>query len=173
MNEPLIYLQGYPESIQQQVRQLLDEQRLGPWLLQKYPKAHQRGSDKALFVYVRELKSRYLRKAAPLNRVCYDSKIQLQRALGLHTQTVRSHGGKLKARHEIRIAAVLKVAPEALLELLVVHELAHLKEWAHDRAFYKLCCHMLADYHQRELDLRLYLTCLEHCGPLYGAGPSV
>ncbi len=163
----LVYLQGYPDTLVQQVERLLAEERLGAWLLQKYPEPHQIRADKALFAYVQTFKQRYLRKAPPLSRVCYDSKIRLQHALGLHTQTVRSHGGKLKARHDIRIAAVLKLAPEALLEMLVVHELAHLREWEHDKAFYQFCCHMLPDYHQRELDLRLYLTQIERGGPLY------
>jgi len=42
--------------------------------------------------------------------------------------------------------------------MIVVHELAHLKERAHDKAFYALCTHMAPDYHQLEFDLRLYLT---------------
>ncbi|HBI71033.1 MAG TPA: metal-dependent hydrolase, partial [Massilia sp.] len=44
------------------------------------------------------------------------------------------------------------------------HELAHLKEKDHDKAFYKLCCWMEPQYHQFELDLRLYLTHMEHTG---------
>lgn len=167
---PLAYLQGYPEPVLEQAALLLEQGRLGKWLLQKYPTAHTIRSDKALYRYTQALKGRYLRKASPLSRVRYDSKIHLvQHALGLHSQTVRSHGGKLKARHEICIAGVLKLAPEALLEMLVVHELAHLKEWSHDKAFYQLCCHMLPDYHQRELDLRLYLLQIEQFGPLYSA----
>ena len=42
--------------------------------------------------------------------------------------------------------------------MIVVHELAHLKEADHNKAFYQLCQHMLPDYHQREFDLRMYLT---------------
>jgi predicted metal-dependent hydrolase len=42
-----------------------------------------------------------------------------------------------------------------------VHELAHLKELEHDKAFYQLCTHMAPDYHQLEFDTRLYLTHLE------------
>ena len=33
--EPLKYLLGYSEATQTQVRQLMDEQRLGEWLLNK------------------------------------------------------------------------------------------------------------------------------------------
>jgi len=45
-----------------------------------------------------------------------------------------------------------------MLQMIVVHELAHLKVRDHDKAFYALCEHMLADYHQIEFDTRLYLT---------------
>ena len=49
-------------------------------------------------------------------------------------------------------------APAALLEMIVVHELAHLKEREHNKAFYALCDHMLPGYHQVEFDTRIYLT---------------
>ena len=52
-------------------------------------------------------------------------------------------------------------APAAFLKMIVVHELAHLKEREHNKAFYQLCRHMEPDYAQLEFDLRLYLTALE------------
>jgi UTP pyrophosphatase len=42
-----------------------------------------------------------------------------------------------------------------------VHELAHLKEREHNRAFYALCEHMEPGYHQLEFELRLWLTAQE------------
>lgn len=45
--------------------------------------------------------------------------------------------------------------------MIVVHELAHIKERLHDKAFYQLCTHMEPDYAQLEFDLRVYLTYLE------------
>jgi hypothetical protein len=51
--------------------------------------------------------------------------------------------------------------------MIVVHELAHIKEKEHNKAFYKLCMHMEPDYHQLEFDTRLYLTHLELFGELY------
>ena len=45
--------------------------------------------------------------------------------------------------------------------MIVVHELAHLRELEHNRAFYQLCQHMEPDYAQLEFDLRLYLITLE------------
>ena len=54
--------------------------------------------------------------------------------------------------------------------MIAVHELAHLKEKTHDKAFYKLCTYMQPDYHQLELDLRLYLTHLDTAGKLDWSG---
>lgn len=42
--------------------------------------------------------------------------------------------------------------------MIVVHELAHLKESDHNKAFYRLCEFMQPGYHQFEFDLRLHLT---------------
>jgi len=155
----LKYLTGYPVALQDQARALIEQGRLGAVLQAKYPEAHAVRTDKALFEHVNERKQRYMRNAAPLSLVAYDSKLKiLQQALGTHTAVSRVQGGKLKAKREIRIASLFREAPAGLLEMIVVHELAHLKEREHDRAFYALCCHMLPDYHQREFDLRLYLT---------------
>ncbi|NTV12271.1 MAG: M48 family metallopeptidase, partial [Zoogloea sp.] len=54
------------------------------------------------------------------------------------------------------------------LRMIVVHELAHIKEREHDKAFYQLCRHMEPDYHQLEFDLRADLSYLEATGlPLW------
>ena len=37
----LTYLQGYPEHLQAQVRQLIDQERLGKVLLTRYPQPHE------------------------------------------------------------------------------------------------------------------------------------
>ncbi len=91
----------------------------------------------------------------------------LHHALGLHSFISRVQGSKLKAKHEIRVDSIFKRVPLAFLKMIVVHELAHLKEKDHNKAFYKLCEYMEPDYHQLELDLRLYLTYVEIAGKLY------
>lgn len=162
MKNQLQYVQGYPEHILKQISSLIEQKQLGPWLKQKYPCNHSITSDKALFEYTIAIKNRYLKKSSPLSKVVYDKKIHMvNNALGLHSFVSRVHGGKLKAKNEIRIATMFKTAPEPLLRMLVVHELAHLKEKDHNKSFYQLCCHMEPDYHQLELDARLYLTLLE------------
>jgi len=161
------FLAGYPENIKASVRQLLEQNRLGEMLLEKYPAVHDIRTDKALYDYVFDLKNCFLRNAAPINKVSYDSKIKvIEHALGQHTRTSRVQGGKLKSSREIRISSLFREVPLEFLRMIAVHELAHLKEREHDKAFYQLCVHMEPEYHQHELDLRLYLTQVELRGKL-------
>lgn len=161
------YLAGYPETIKSSVRQLLEQNRLDAMLLEKYPTAHGIRTDKALYEYVLDLKSRFLRNAAPVNKVSFDSRIRvIEHALGQHSRMSRVQGGKLKASREIRIASLFREVPLEFLRMIAVHELAHLKEKEHDKAFYQLCIHMEPAYHQYELDLRLYLTQTNLCGKM-------
>lgn len=82
----------------------------------------------------------------------------------------RAQGNKLKAKREIRVASLFKQVPEEFLKMITVHELAHLKERAHDKAFYQLCSYMEPRYHQLEFEVRVYLTHLEVSGSrLWGA----
>ena len=141
------------------MRDLIAADKLGELLLKKYSATHSIRNDKALFDYVMALKAEYLRSADPLSKVAYDSKLQvIKHALGTHTTISRVQGNKLKAKREIRVATLFKEVPIELLRMIVVHELAHIKEREHDKAFYKLCTYMEPQYHQYELDLRLYLT---------------
>ena len=95
----------------------------------------------------------------------YDSKIHVvQHALGLHSTISRVQGSRLKTKREIRVSSVFRDAPPEFLRMIVVHELAHLKEPEHDKGFYQLCEHMEPDYHQLEFDVRMYLTHLEQTG---------
>ncbi|MET1022866.1 MAG: M48 family metallopeptidase [Pseudoxanthomonas sp.] len=158
----LKYIAGYPEHVQAQVRALLDAGKLGEVLARRYGQAHAVRTDRQLYDYTQGMKERYLRSAQPLHKVIYDSKLQvLKHALGTHTTVSRVQGARLKASREIRIATVFRQAPAEFLKMIVVHELAHLREGDHNKAFYQLCTHMAADYHQLEFDLRLYLTALE------------
>jgi predicted metal-dependent hydrolase len=161
----LPYLTAYPESLRAQAIQLLEHGQLGNVQRRRYPRPHEVRSDKALYAYVQRIKDEFLRNAQPISKVAFDSKIQvINHALGLHTAISRVQGSKLKAKHEIRIATVFREAPPEFLRMIAVHELAHVKEKQHDKAFYKLCCAMEPQYHQYEFDLRLYLTLLDHTG---------
>jgi predicted metal-dependent hydrolase len=94
-----------------------------------------------------------------VSKVVFDTRLKvIQQALGTHTTVSRVQGNQLKAKREIRIASLFKETPPEFLKMIVVHELAHLKEREHGKAFYQLCAHMEPQYHQYEFDLRLYLT---------------
>ena len=156
---PLKYLQAYPATLQDKVRQLIAQQRLGEHLAKRYPDRHDVQSDKALYTYTMELKQRSLKNAPGIDKVLYDARLDvLRNALGLHTAISRVQGSRLKAKKEIRVASLFKAAAPEFLQMIVVHELAHLKEAEHNKAFYQLCRYMLPDYHQLEFDLRVYLT---------------
>jgi UTP pyrophosphatase len=159
------YLSAYPEPLVSQVRRLMDEGRLAPLLARRYPAVHGVRTDAALYAYVSELKAAFMRKAEPLSRVNYDNRLHVVRhALGTHTAISRVQGGRLKAKREIRIAGLFRDLPVEFLRMIVVHELAHLKEREHDKAFYQLCAHMEPGYGQYEFDLRAYLCHLEAGG---------
>ena len=171
--EGLPYLRGYPADTVQQVADMLQEGKVGPWLLRKYPQGHGLRTDRALYDHVQGLKQEYLKGAEAVNKVAFDSKLQVVRnALGTHTTVSRVQGSKLKAKREIRIAAMFKDAPPEFLNMIVVHELAHLRERDHDKAFYQLCTYMEPSYHQLEFEVRVYLTHLEHDGERLWAQPS-
>ena len=164
----LHFIAHYPEHLREQIRHLIREEKLGKYLLSKYPQTHTLNSDKALYTYTMELKNSFLRKSEPITKVLYDGKISdINEALGLHRVTIKNHGGRLRSKSEIRVATLFKSTPEAFLKMIVVHELAHLKEKEHNKAFYALCEKMEPSYHQLEFDVRLYMTHLELFGKLY------
>ena len=164
----LKYLANYAPELKSQVQTLIDEERLDQFLLKKYPKTHGIKNDSALRDYTLAIKNRYLKKSAPLSKVVYDNKIHvINNALGLHKFVSRVQGGKIKSKNEICIASVFKNTPEEFLNMIVVHELAHLKEKDHNKAFYQLCHHMQPNYHQLEFDMRLYLTQMDISDKLY------
>ncbi|WP_339673182.1 YgjP-like metallopeptidase domain-containing protein [Dasania marina] len=162
------YLGHYPPHIIQQVESLLAQGRLADFLLKRYPSVHELNNNQQLRSYVQDLKNRYLKKSSPLSKVIYDDNLHvLHNALGMHSSVSRVQGNKLKRKNEIRISAVFKKVPEPFLTMIAVHELAHLKESEHNKAFYRLCSYMLPDYQQLEFDTRLYLVQLEANGPIY------
>lgn len=168
MMDTLKYLAGYSVTVTEQVHRLIDNDKLAEYLLKKYPSSHDIRTDKALYAYVIDIKSKFLRQSNPLSKVVYDDKIEVvHHALGLHSFVSRVQGGKLKSKQEIRIGSVFKNAPQAFLDMIVAHELAHLREKEHNKAFYQLCAYIEPNYHQLEFDVRLYLTCLDLGGKLY------
>lgn len=159
----LPYLNHYSASLIEQIQSMLQQGKVQTYLDAKYPDKHDCNNDKQLRDYVMDIKNQYLKKSAPINKIQFDNKLHVvKNALGTHTYVSRVQGNRLKSKNELRVSSIFKDAPEAFLRMIVVHELAHVKELDHNKAFYKLCCHMLPEYHQIEFDTRVYLTLLEH-----------
>lgn len=168
---PPDFLAGYPPVLVAQVRDLIESGRFAEMWRRKYPRAHEVRTDGALYDFVQALKAAHLRTAPPLGKACFDSRIHVIRnALGTHTAISRVQGGRLQAKREIRISALFREAPIEFLRMIVVHELAHLRQREHDKAFYQLCVHMEPHYHQYEFDLRAYLSYRARAG---GAAPAL
>ena len=158
MTPSLKYLQHYSPALQEKIRQLQSQNLLGEYITQRYPQSHSIQTDKALYQYSSDIKQEFLRNAPLLDKVHNDSRLSIEHhALGLNTAISRVQGGKLKAKKEIRISSFFKESPAEFLRMIVVHELAHLKERNHDKAFYQLCQYMEPNYHQYEFDCRVYL----------------
>lgn len=159
MTATLKYLQHYSLNLQDKVRHLQTQNTLGDYITQRYPQSHTIQTDKALYTYSNDIKLEFLCNTPLLDKVMYDNRLSIEHhALGLNTAISRVQGGKLKAKKEVRISSFFKAAPEPFLRMIVVHELAHLKERNHGKAFYQLCQYMEPDYHQLEFDCRVYLT---------------
>ena len=96
------------------MRELIAQGQLGDYLARRYPERHDVRNDGALYEHAMALKQRYLRNAPLLSKVAYDNRLQIdQRALGTLTAVSRVQGGQLKAKREIRVAALFKDAPAA------------------------------------------------------------
>lgn len=162
------YLNHYPPSLISQVESLIKEDKLKAYLTNRYPSPHNIANDNDLRNYVMEIKNQHMKKSQPLSKVIYDGKLHvIHNALGLHSYATRIQGGKLKTKNEMRVSSVFKKTPEDFLKMIVVHELAHLKEKEHNKAFYRLCLNMLDNYHELELDMRLFLIQTEISGTIY------
>lgn len=171
--QALRYISHYPVSRREKIKTMITEQSLGAYLLKRYPTPHHINTNKSLRQYTKQIKSQYLKSSERLHTICFDDKLHLiHHALGTQSFITFAHGGRLKARRELRISSLFKHCPEPLLKMIVVHELAHLKEKEHNDAFYRLCVHMENRYHQLEFEARLYLIHKEIFGSLYPTIPT-
>ncbi|MEC7121291.1 MAG: YgjP-like metallopeptidase domain-containing protein [Pseudomonadota bacterium] len=161
-SDPFRYIAHYTPELQQQISALVAANQLNDYLHQRYPNKHDIRSDAQLYQYVKNIKQQSMRQVKMPDRVGFDAQLKrVEQALGINRLTTRQHGGQLKTKVEIRIASLFQDAPADFLQMIVVHELAHLKQREHDKAFYRLCQHLLPNYHQLELDTRLWLMARE------------
>ncbi|MCW8821016.1 MAG: metal-dependent hydrolase, partial [Sulfurovum sp.] len=61
----LKYLNGYDVQLKSKVQTLIDQKKLGEYLLSRYSDTHVYTTDKSLYIYVQELKNAHLRSSSP------------------------------------------------------------------------------------------------------------
>jgi len=156
------YLKGYSDTIIKSIEKLIDENKLGLYLKNKYININTFTKDKDLYLLAKEIKDKYIKNEKLPERIFYDNKIELKnQALGLHTYIPVKHGKKYKMQNEIKISSRFKTLPYEFMENILIHELCHLKEKEHNKAFYKLCKNIDERYFEIDLDIRIYLTFLD------------
>jgi len=154
----LSFLESYSEKVQNKIHEIIENNEIEAYLKEEYPDIHKINTDKALFAYAQEIRKKHMKKARPAHKVVFDeSDDNVYNALGdnINELILADNGHKIK--NVIRISSLFKDAPAELFHMVVVHELAHLKERDHSKNFYRLCEHMDDDYYQHEFDLRLFL----------------
>lgn len=70
--------------------------------------------------------------------------------VGLRIRKMRARWGSCDAAGEICINSLLMQKPQAAIDLVVAHELCHLRHFSHDRAFYGLLSSVMPDWRERE-----------------------
>ena len=69
---------------------------------------------------------------------------------GIKITTARKRYGSCSGRNSLCFSCFLMNYPEAAIDLVVVHELCHIREKNHGPAFYKLLEQYLPDYKERK-----------------------
>lgn len=73
----------------------------------------------------------------------------------LHIRTMRKRWGSCSAAGTILLNLKLIQARKALIEYIIIHELCHLKEHNHSRAYYQLLDRVMPDWQARREELNL------------------
>ena len=73
---------------------------------------------------------------------------------GFRVTSAKARFGSCSAKNSLCFSYRLMAYPEAAIDYVVVHELAHIKHHDHSRAFYAAVASVLPDYKERERLLR-------------------
>jgi len=66
----------------------------------------------------------------------------------------QSNWGSCSSKKNINLSSRLILAPEDILDYVIVHELSHLKEMNHSPKFWKIVKNVMPDYEEKELWLK-------------------
>ena len=87
-------------------------------------------------------------------KVAYWSEKMGVRPTGLEVTTARKRYGSCSGKNSLCFSCFLMDCPEEAIDLVVVHELCHIKEKNHGPRFYALLGQYLPDYKERKKLLR-------------------
>ena len=84
------------------------------------------------------------------DKVAYWSRIIGVQHTGIRITTAKKRYGSCSGKHSLCFSCYLMRSPEAAVDLVVVHELCHLREMNHGPRFYALLEHYLPDWKERK-----------------------
>lgn len=92
------------------------------------------------------------RRAAEIlpGKVAHWSAVTDLKPTGLKITTARKRYGSCSGKNSLCFSCFLMRCPEEAIDLVVVHELCHIKEKNHGPGFYALLGHYLPDYRERK-----------------------
>ena len=92
------------------------------------------------------------RRAAEIlpGKVAHWSAVTDLKPTGLKITTARRRYGSCSGKNSLCFSCFLMRCPEEAIDLVVVHELCHIKEKNHGPGFYALLGHYLPDYRERK-----------------------
>ncbi|MDA1300809.1 MAG: SprT family zinc-dependent metalloprotease [Proteobacteria bacterium] len=96
--------------------------------------------------YAREADRHLPARLSALNEL-FDDELQPQ---GLRIRKMRARWGSCDVTGEICINSMLMQKPESAIDLVLAHELCHLRHFSHGRAFYGLLSRVMPDWCERE-----------------------
>ena len=95
-----------------------------------------------------ELKARA--RAVLPGRVAYWSRVMEVQPTGIRITAAKKRYGSCNSRHSLCFSCYLMRSPDAAVDLVVVHELCHIREMNHGPRFYALLEHYLPDWKERK-----------------------
>ena len=85
-----------------------------------------------------------------LRNLAYWSRIMGVQPTGIRITTAKKRYGSCSGKHSLCFSCYLMRSPEAAVDLVVVHELCHIREMNHGPRFYALLEHYLPDWKERK-----------------------
>ena len=90
------------------------------------------------------------------DRTTFYENIMGVKASHVSVKLMRSRWGSCSSKGDISFNCLLMLAPQETLDSIVVHELSHLLEMNHSKAFYKIVYSAFPDYGEQHKWLRLH-----------------